>query len=44
MGKGEILHTRIGEILEMIDCDAIAHGAEPKESVAPMSLADALLL
>lgn len=44
MGKGEILHTRIGEILEMIDCHAIANGAEPKDSAAPMSLADALLL
>ena len=44
MGKGEVLHTRIGEILDMIDCHAIANGAEPKNAVAPMSLADALLL
>ena len=44
MGKGEIMATRIGEILDMIDCDAIAHGAEPKASAAPMSLADALMM
>lgn len=44
MGKGEVLHTRIGEILDMIDCHAIANGAEPKNTAAPMSLADALLL
>ena len=44
MGKDEIMSTRIGEILDMIDCHAIANGAEPKESAAPMSLADALLM
>lgn len=33
MGKGEILHTRLGEMLEMIDCNAIASGAaKPKNS------------
>lgn len=30
MDKREILHTRIGELLEMIDCHAIANGADPK--------------
>ena len=29
MQKTEILHTRIGEMFEMIDCSAIAHGADP---------------
>lgn len=24
------MHTRIGEMFEMIACDAIAHGAAPK--------------
>ena len=42
MGKGEILYTRIGEIQDMIECHAIANGAEPK--AAPMSLADAILM
>ena len=33
MGKGEILHTRLGEMLELIDCHAIASGnAKPKDS------------
>ena len=33
MAKGEILHTRLGEMLEMIDCHAIASGgATPKNS------------
>lgn len=32
MGRYEILHTRLGEMLEMIDCHAIANGAEPKRS------------
>lgn len=30
MNKYEILHTRLGEMLEMIDCHAIANGADPK--------------
>lgn len=35
MEKGEILHTRLGEMLEMIDCHAIASGsATPKNSTA----------
>lgn len=24
------MHNRIGEMLEMIACDSIAHGADPK--------------
>lgn len=30
MGKAEILATRVGEMLDMLDCHAIANGAEPK--------------
>ena len=30
MGKQEILHTRIGEMFEMMACHAIANGADPK--------------
>lgn len=30
MSKWETLHTRLGEMLEMLDCHAIAHGAEPR--------------
>ena len=44
MQKGEILHTRIGEMLEMIDCHAIANGAEPKAKKNPMSFIEALSL
>lgn len=42
MGKREILHTRLGEMLDMIDCHAIANGAEPKQ--APLSFEDAIAL
>lgn len=34
MEKYEILHTRLGEMLELIDCAAIAAGAEPKQGAA----------
>lgn len=44
MSKCEILHTRIGEILEMIDCHAIANGAKPKTATAPMSFDEAIRL
>ena len=45
MGKGEIMHTRLGEMLEMIDCHAIiANGAKPKNAPAPMSFEDAMKL
>lgn len=44
MGKCEILHTRLGEMLEMIDCHAIANGAKPKPVAAPMSFDEALKL
>lgn len=40
MGKAEILATRVGEMLDMLDCHAIAHGAEPK--AAKRSLDDIL--
>lgn len=30
MSRFEILNSRVGELLEMIDCHAIANGAEPK--------------
>lgn len=44
MQKGEILHTRVGEMLEMIDCHAIANGADPKSKNAPMSFEEAMSL
>ena len=44
MQKGEILHTRIGEMLEMIDCHAIANGAEPKTKKPSMSFIEVLNL
>lgn len=31
MGRYEIMHTRLGEMLEMIDCHAIANGVDPKQ-------------
>lgn len=40
MTKREILATRLGEMLDMLDCNAIAHGAEPK--AAKRSLDDIL--
>lgn len=30
MTRWEVLHTRLGEMMELMDCHAIAHGAEPK--------------
>ncbi len=42
MHKNEILHARLGEMLDMIDCHAIANGAEPKQT--PMSFDDAIAL
>ena len=30
MSKREILHTRIGEMFEMMACHAISNGADPK--------------
>ena len=44
MGRSEIMSTRLGEMMEMIDCHAIANGAEPKKASAPMSFDDALKL
>lgn len=41
--RHEIPHTRIGDILELIECDAIAHGA-PQKGTRKMSLEDALKL
>lgn len=40
MSRNEILHTPVGEMLDMLDCNAIAHGAEPK--AAQRSLDDIL--
>lgn len=40
MAKSEIMATRVGEMLDMMDCNAIAHGAEPK--AAKRSLDDIL--
>lgn len=40
MTKGEILHTRLGEMFEMIDCHAIANGAAPPKK--KLSFDDAL--
>lgn len=42
MSKYEILHTRMGEMLEMIDCAAIAAGAEPKQAAEAMRYEDAI--
>ena len=44
MGRSEIMHTRLGEMLEMIDCHAIANGAEPKKATAPMSFDEVMKL
>lgn len=44
MSRFEILHTRLGEMLEMLDCHAIAHGAEPKCQKSPMTFEDAIKL
>lgn len=38
------MHTRLGEMLEMIDCHAIANGAEPKKATAPMSFDEVMKL
>lgn len=40
MSRREILCTPVGEMLDMMDCNAIAHGAEPK--AAKRSLDDIL--
>ena len=40
MSKQEILSTRLGEMLDMLDCNAIAHGAKVK--AAERSLDDIL--
>ena len=42
MSRYEIMHTRLGEMLEMIDCHAIANGADPKQKA--LSFEDALRL
>lgn len=38
------MHTRLGEMLEMIDCHAIANGAEPKKARAPKSFEEVMKL
>lgn len=40
MSRREIMATPVGEMLDMLDCHAIAHGAEPK--AAERSLDDIL--
>ncbi len=42
MGRREILATRLGEMLEMIDCQAIANGAAPKSRTDPMTFDEAI--
>lgn len=42
MGRQEIMATRLGEMMEMIDCQAIANGADPKGKTAPMSFDEAI--
>ena len=42
MERREILHTRLGDLLELSACDAIAHGAAPKRE--KLSLQEALEL
>ena len=44
MSRQEVLHTRLGEMLEMLDCHAIAHGAEPKSKQLPLSFDEAIML
>lgn len=41
MSKYEILHTRLGEMFEMLDCHAIANGANCKKSTV-QSFEDAM--
>lgn len=42
MSRREIMATRLGEMMEMIDCHAIAHGAEVKSRAVPMSFDEAI--
>lgn len=44
MSRFEILHTRLGEMLEMLDCHAIANGAEPKTEKKALSFEEAIML
>lgn len=45
MQKYEILHTRLGEMFEMMDCHAIANGCGEKEKKdTRMSFDDAMKL
>lgn len=45
MGRSEILHTRLGEMLEMIDCHAIAAGgAKVKNAPEPMPFEEVMKL
>lgn len=41
MSRAEILATRYGEMLDMIACSAIAHGANPRKK-QKMSILDTL--
>ena len=40
LSRRETLCTRVGELMDLMDCHAIAHGAEPK--AAERSLDDIL--
>lgn len=31
MGTREILHSRVGSILDLVACEAISNGADPKD-------------
>lgn len=41
MSRAEVLHTRIGELFDLVDCHAIANGAKPK--AGKMDLHDILM-
>jgi len=44
MGRREILLTRYGEMLDMIACLDIQHGAPPKKEKRKMSFQEAIAL
>ncbi len=43
MAKREIMHTRVGEMLEMLDCHAIAQGV-PAKGTRKLTTEEALML
>lgn len=45
MSKNEVLSTRMGEMLDMLDCNAITHGsAHQKKGKVQMSFDEAMKL